>query len=300
MDETQQLAAQLKTDPDNLDAWNRLSQLIDDPQKKQDCLNQVTRIKNKKMGFNEIVSCEACGAWMQIYYEYHTNEKVASCPYCHAHTHFEENEEEQSKILRLNIITNLISVIVIIGANLMPVIGVLFFRWNANNIIILYWIETLVIGFYTLLKVIFSRAPGAKKALVIPLFCVFYCVLWNFQGCFVFSYLVPNLFETCKWQSPYTGIGWFIFGLFISHGVSFTQSYWIRKEYLFTPPERLVFQPVPRVVLFLVILMMSSSVITKTGSTMASFIVLIALKTGLELVPNFFRLLLLGFDVSEK
>jgi hypothetical protein len=129
---------------------------------------------------------------------------------------------------------------------------------------------------------------------------VSYGLLWNFQGCFVFSYLVPNLFETGKWQSPYTGIGWFIFGLFISHGVSFTQSYWIRKEHLFTPPERLVFQPVPKVVLFLVILMMSSSVITNTGSTLASFITLIVLKTGLELIHNFFKLFLLGFDVLKK
>jgi uncharacterized paraquat-inducible protein A len=126
MDEIQQLAAQLKTDIDNLDAWNRLAQLIDDPEKKQDCLNQITRIKNKKMGFNEIASCEACGAWMEIYYEYHTNEKVASCPCCHAHTHLEKNAEEQNKILRLNIVTNLISVIVIIGANLMPLSGSCF------------------------------------------------------------------------------------------------------------------------------------------------------------------------------
>jgi hypothetical protein len=301
MDEIQQLAAQLKMNPDDANAWQKRSELIDDPQKKQDCLNQVTRIENKKMGFNEIISCEACGAWMSVYYEYHTNEKVASCPYCHAHIHLEKNEREHSKILKLNIVTNLISVIAIIGANLMPVVGVLFFGWDASSIILLYWIENLVvIGFYTLLKITFARAPGAKKTLVVSLFCVFYSLVWSFQGCYMFSYLARKFSETGEWLNSLTGIAWFIFGLFISHGVFFIQSYWIRKEYLYIPPERLALQPIPKIVLFLIILTISSSVVEKTGSTTASFITLIALKTGLELTPNFFKLLLLGFDVSKK
>src|SRR5947207_8973953 len=41
----------------------------------------------------------------------------------------------------------------LIAANLVPLGGVLFFGWDLASVIILYWAESAVIGFYTALKI---------------------------------------------------------------------------------------------------------------------------------------------------
>ena len=37
-------------------------------------------------------------------------------------------------------------------ANLIPLAGTLFFGWSSGVIMVLYWFETAVIGFYSILK----------------------------------------------------------------------------------------------------------------------------------------------------
>ena len=39
-------------------------------------------------------------------------------------------------------------------ANIPPIIGVLFFDWDPFAVVSLYWAETLIIGFYAILKII--------------------------------------------------------------------------------------------------------------------------------------------------
>ncbi|MEK7400028.1 MAG: DUF6498-containing protein [Candidatus Poribacteria bacterium] len=47
-----------------------------------------------------------------------------------------------------------LSIASLLIANLIPLIGVLFFGWDSNLIIIMYWAESAIIGFYTILKII--------------------------------------------------------------------------------------------------------------------------------------------------
>src|SRR3989338_5535015 len=58
-----------------------------------------------------------------------------------------------------------ISTISLIIANLIPLMGVLFFNWSLFSILILYWVESAVIGFYTILKMIVSSvfSKGERK-----------------------------------------------------------------------------------------------------------------------------------------
>lgn len=43
--------------------------------------------------------------------------------------------------------------LVLIAANLLPLAGVLFWGWDAFVLLVLYWLETAVIGFWTVLRV---------------------------------------------------------------------------------------------------------------------------------------------------
>lgn len=47
---------------------------------------------------------------------------------------------------------------VLIIANLVPLAGAFFLNWDAANILLLYWAENLVVGFYTILKMAMAKS----------------------------------------------------------------------------------------------------------------------------------------------
>ena len=49
-----------------------------------------------------------------------------------------------------------VSLIFIIAANSIPIIGVIFLKWNPFMILFIYWGESLIIGFFNLLKMFIS------------------------------------------------------------------------------------------------------------------------------------------------
>ena len=51
------------------------------------------------------------------------------------------------------------STLALLAANLMPLLGVLAFDWSVAPIMIFYWSENLVVGFYNVLKM--RRAQGS-------------------------------------------------------------------------------------------------------------------------------------------
>jgi len=50
-----------------------------------------------------------------------------------------------------------ISIGSLILSNLIPLIGVLFFGWDVSTILILYWSENVIIGFYNIFKMAMAR-----------------------------------------------------------------------------------------------------------------------------------------------
>jgi hypothetical protein len=51
------------------------------------------------------------------------------------------------------------SVLILLAANLLPLVGILFWGWDAFVLLMLYWLETAIIGFWMLLRVA-SGTPG--------------------------------------------------------------------------------------------------------------------------------------------
>lgn len=60
---------------------------------------------------------------------------------------------------------NAITSSILILSNLVPLAGILFWGWDAFVLLCLYWLETAVIGFWTILRVAtLSRDPGSVAA----------------------------------------------------------------------------------------------------------------------------------------
>lgn len=81
--------------------------------------------------------------------------------------------------------------------NLIPLFGVLFFGWSLFSIVLLYWFENGVIGFFNVLKIGWARKPVSGesrftingrpansfgKAFLIPFFIFHYGLFWTVHG----------------------------------------------------------------------------------------------------------------------
>ncbi|MHC4109648.1 MAG: DUF6498-containing protein [Planctomycetota bacterium] len=98
-----------------------------------------------------------------------------------------ENLESERKITSLPLI-------VLVLVNLIPVVGVLFFGWDVFVIVGLYWAETIIVGFYALLKFVFAptRIVSIRKKLIgTPLFLLFFgWFISGFGVCIIFFFVV--------------------------------------------------------------------------------------------------------------
>ncbi|HTY13435.1 MAG TPA: DUF6498-containing protein, partial [Candidatus Omnitrophota bacterium] len=58
------------------------------------------------------------------------------------------------------------SSILLVSANLIPVVGVIHGGWNLFDILFIYWAESAIIGFFNVLKMM---SAGGKKSLTSPI-----------------------------------------------------------------------------------------------------------------------------------
>jgi len=129
------------------------------------------------------------------------------------------------------------SLIFLILANLTPIVGVIFFHWSIFNIFFLYWLENLIVVFYSLLKM---AVAGKYLGIALGLFMIFYT--GGFMLFFLILILVifglpsvqdfHGLRDIYPDIKPYFSIvAWPFISLFISHGYSFVTNFLGKKEY---------------------------------------------------------------------
>lgn len=103
----------------------------------------------------------------------------------------------------------------LMASNLAPLVGVLFFGWDAFAILLLYWAETLAVGFWWLLKI--GLSSGNRAWFLVPFLLVHSGIFFLAEGIFIFLKFPWN------WNLGYYAnliwLPWLCF--FVSHGVSF-------------------------------------------------------------------------------
>jgi hypothetical protein len=204
-----------------------------------------------------------------------------------------------------------LSISVLVGANLIPLAGVLFFNWDVTFIVLLYWFENLIAGFYSILKIAFVRSKdiGMKlgKVFIIPFFCLHYggfCAVHGFfltvffkisssnspfpeggsdwWGPFIFIQMLFSVIARV-WANAPSEMIWALLGLFISHGVSFVENYILGGEYYRATVKQLMHQPYQRIVAMHIAIIAAGVFVMKLNSPMPLLIILILLKIGIDL-----------------
>ena len=139
-----------------------------------------------------------------------------------------------------------ISIGSLILSNCIPLIGVLFFGWDVSTILILYWSENVIIGFYNIIKMALARGEVKPKQIserlfLIGFFIVHFGIFTFGHAAFVFSFFGTDnpLFKSLLPA---------LLPLFISHGISMFVHFIKTKEYERVSFDSLFFQPYRRVI----------------------------------------------------
>ena len=211
------------------------------------------------------------------------------------------------------------AVAALLVANSIPLIGVLFLGWNVWTMLTVYWLENGVVGFFNVLKMARAEGPilggvatmslmrngvpinGSAKAVLIPFFILHYGIFWLVHGVFILALPTFMAFRPLSvFGDGGFGDGGFtdgspgitsdpralvlvIIGLFISHGVSYWLNYIRREEYKRTSVARQMAAPYARLFILHITIILGAMAIALTGAPAAAVLVLVVLKTALDL-----------------
>lgn len=187
-------------------------------------------------------------------------------------------------------------------ANLAPAVGVLFFGWDARYLLLLYWLENLVIGGWTLLRML--SAGGYRVLPQAAFFSFHYSFFCAGHGMFIIELIGGEVDDSAEdgfplmlplnmlrgefaWiaQEMPALLGIPLLAFIISHGVSTVYHHFIGREDARRDADDIMFDPYKRIVLLHIAILLGAMAILATGAeTVApALLLLVALKTGIDI-----------------
>ncbi|MGD8630877.1 MAG: DUF6498-containing protein [Gammaproteobacteria bacterium] len=195
--------------------------------------------------------------------------------------------------------------IALLLANLVPVFGALYLDWDVSSIIVLYWAENLIIGGFTLLKMLVTGKAGALFRMLF--FCVHYGGFCAIHGIFVleltrFAGEHFTAAAAASWPGPLALLQRFIgmleqvlaaapeaflwgcLALLLSHATSFLLLFIGQQEYRHTTVNELMKAPYQRIVVMHIAVIAGGFLVVRLGSPLGLLFALVALKTGMDIM----------------
>ena len=176
---------------------------------------------------------------------------------------------------------DLATIILIIAVNMLPLYFAATGRANVFLLVLLYWMESCVIGVFNVLRMAFARGSGSSfkdKIGIIPFFLIHYfgfmlgqrIVMFAFMG----KFIEPQSFAGFSFKLSF-------WALALSHAVAFTLNYIGDGEYLRTDPRMQMFRPYGRVVVQQCVVLLGGFILERFNLQSATIflVILIAGKT---------------------
>jgi hypothetical protein len=201
---------------------------------------------------------------------------------------------------------NKTSLLAIILANLVPLAGVLFWGWTVFSVVFLFWLESLVIGFFNVLKMLFAQGTvenlamnhkpqnsGCAKLFMIPFFTVHYGMFMLVQGIFIFIFLGKDLkTEPDIATNLHLVLGrffwWAFIILIINHLISFIFNYWLNGAYRRSEASKLMFAPYSRVFIQQFVIIGGAFLLQIFPTNLVFLALLVGLKIVADIAGHYF------------
>jgi hypothetical protein len=176
-----------------------------------------------------------------------------------------------------------VSGVALVAANMIPLVGVLLFGWDLGAIMVLFWAESGVIAFYTILKM--AIVGKLLAFLAVPFFIGHFGAFMAMHFLFIYAFFLHGL-----GGGPEPAFGEVLRGvfvplwapmaaLFISHGISFFTNFIGRREYASASLGKLMNAPYSRIVMMQVTLIFGGWIIMLLKSPIGALVLLVAMKT---------------------
>ena len=178
--------------------------------------------------------------------------------------------------------------IALIVANLVPLVGVLFYDWSLFTIIFCFWLESAVVGFYNIFKMVII--VNFRSIFRVPLFVVHYGAFMAAHLIFIFGLFSSDemssyggrfsgLFPSADLLTSHIMNVWPAFlVVFVSHGISFFYNFIGKKEFLRSTPEKQQNAPYGRIILMHFTIILGGGLIITLGAPVPALVLLIVLK----------------------
>ena len=194
---------------------------------------------------------------------------------------------------------------VLILANLIPVVGVLFLHWSLFSILFFYWLESAVVGLYNVPKLLMARVPleaGSAEAESSPqthgrfffvgFFLLHYGIFMLAHGLCVFIFFGPADLDVRTIVIGLVSLG-------LSHGVSFLINFVGRREYARTTiPEQMV-APYKRIIIMHLTIIFGGFLVGLFGAPVFALVCLVLLKVAVDAASHLREHTKLGTFLSQ-
>jgi len=202
-----------------------------------------------------------------------------------------------------------LSLLALIAANFVPLIGALFFNWDAVLVLALFWIENLIIGAFNVAKLLTIGAVKREfKSFFLCAFFVFhygaFCsvhgvILWDILG-------LDEIDKTLYFASESMGVlelfseGAVVFFAFIdkfqpqiylgiaalclSHLVSFLENFILQGGVFKTEPRDLMAKPYAQILILHAGLIFGAAAVEKFGSPIWLLLIILVFKLVVDIV----------------
>ncbi len=176
------------------------------------------------------------------------------------------------------------STLALIGANLIPVFGVLFLGWDMASVMVLFWAESGIIGFYNVLKLIVVCKWGAL--FVAPFFVGHYGGFMAGHLLFIYEMFIKRMHVSGREEQVWAALGHIfgpvwpaLIGLFVSHGISFFVNFIGHKEYEKANWQQLMRDPYQRIIVMHLTLILGGFLMMLLRAPATALVLLVVLKT---------------------
>ncbi|MCH8017239.1 MAG: hypothetical protein IH917_11515 [Acidobacteria bacterium] len=178
--------------------------------------------------------------------------------------------------------------IALIVANLVPLVGVLFFDWSLFTVMFCFWLESAVIGVLNILKLVI--VANILSIIMVPFFVVHYGAFMSGHLVFIFALFAPDgmssyggrfsgLFPPADLLTSQIMNVWPAFlGVSLSHGISFFYNFIGKKEFRRSTPEKQMMAPYGRIILMHLTIIFGGWLILALGAPILALVLLIVLK----------------------